>query len=86
MKTIAISIDEPTLVALDRYAAAALARARREGQQARNRSQIIRMAVQAFVSRQERLRREELERSVWATHRARLNRQAAAVVADQGVP
>ncbi|MHB8873846.1 MAG: hypothetical protein ACYC8T_09200 [Myxococcaceae bacterium] len=86
MKTIAISIDEPTLIALDRYAAELSRDGGGKGKRPRNRSQIIRVAVQAFVAQQERLRREELERGVWAAHRARLNRQAAAVVADQAEP
>ncbi len=83
MKTIAISIDEPTLRVLDRYAAQMARAGGKKGRAAANRSEIVRQAVQAFLARQERLQREEKERRIWATHRARLNRQAVAVVADQ---
>ena len=86
MKTIAISIDEPTLIALDRFAAELSQGGGRKGKRPRNRSEIVRMAVQAFVARQEKLRREENERHVWARHRARLARQAAALVAEQAEP
>lgn len=86
MKTIAISIDETTLTALDRYAAALTKEGRNRGGKPRNRSEIIRLAVRAFVTRQEKLRREDKERAIWAAHRARLNRQAAAVIAEQAEP
>jgi metal-responsive CopG/Arc/MetJ family transcriptional regulator len=75
MKTIAISIDEPTLDALDRLA--------RKGRPRRTRSKLVREAIAEFLARREE---QEQEASEWATitkHRALLARQAKAMVTEQ---
>lgn len=76
MKTIAITIDEDMLQRIDRLVAAGAAAAR-------NRSQIIRQALQEFVARRERLAEEEREREIFRRHRQRLARQANALVKEQ---
>jgi metal-responsive CopG/Arc/MetJ family transcriptional regulator len=75
MKTIAISIDEASLSALDRLA--------RGG---RNRSELVRQAVAELVKRLERERREALERKALARSRKALSRETAALMADQAEP
>lgn len=74
MKTIAVSIDEPTLEAVDRIA---------RGGRKSNRSKVIREALGEFIERRERAAREERERRVLSRHRSRLARQASALVAQQ---
>jgi metal-responsive CopG/Arc/MetJ family transcriptional regulator len=74
MKTIAISIDEPTLKAVDRIA---------NGERKSNRSRVVRQALGEFIERRERLATEDRERRILARHRTRLARQAAAFVAEQ---
>lgn len=91
MKTIAVSIDLPTLASIDRIARQGAAEpagtGRRRARAARlSRSQIVRQALQDFVERHDRLAREAQEREVLARHRARLARQAAALVAAQAEP
>ena len=76
MKTIAITIDEHTLHRIDHFVAAG-------GATSRNRSQIIRQAVQEYLERRERLAEEEREREIFQRHRQRLARQAAALVKEQ---
>jgi metal-responsive CopG/Arc/MetJ family transcriptional regulator len=84
MKTIAITIDDRTLKAIDVLAAGS--RGRRSGAKARkSRSAVIRQALQEFVARQERRAREEAERVVLARARAKLARQARALVREQAV-
>jgi metal-responsive CopG/Arc/MetJ family transcriptional regulator len=77
MKTIAVTIDEPTLERMDR-----LVSARARG----NRSALVRVAIQDYVSRLERAVEEEHERGVFQRHRKRLERQAAALVKEQAKP
>ena len=77
MRTIAISIDEPTLAALDRLAAKGAAG---------RRSALVREAVAQFLERRERQEQEERERAVFARHRSRLAREAKALVAAQARP
>jgi metal-responsive CopG/Arc/MetJ family transcriptional regulator len=86
MKTIAISIDEDTLAALDRVARprSRAGRARRGGQPTR--SELVRQAVQEFLARREQREREERERAIWARHRDRLEREARALVREQATP
>ena len=84
MKSIALSIDEAGLEALDRMARAA-ARGR-PGNARGRRSEIVRRAVREFVQREERREREERERRVIEAHRAKLARQAAALIAGQAEP
>ena len=73
MKTIAISIDEETLSALDRLQAAGHA----------NRSAIVRQALTHHLEQLSRIERETKERSIFARHRKLLERQAAALIAEQ---
>lgn len=75
MKTIAISIDEASLAALDRLA--------RGG---RNRSELVRQAVAELVKRLERERRETVERRALGRSRKALSRETAALVAAQEKP
>jgi metal-responsive CopG/Arc/MetJ family transcriptional regulator len=78
MKTIAISIDEPTLGALDRLA--------QKGRIRRKRSELVREALVEFLARREMLEREATERTAIAKHRGRLARQTKAMVAEQARP
>ena len=81
MKTIAISIDEASLAAVDRLAHTA---ARRRGEKrGANRSEVIRQAVSEFLARQRRQEREEKDRLVLRAHRDEIERQAVALVAQQ---
>ena len=77
MKTIAVTIDEPTLERMDRLVGA---------RATRNRSAMIRVAIQDYVTRLERAVEEEHERGVFQRHRKRLERQAAALVKEQAKP
>jgi metal-responsive CopG/Arc/MetJ family transcriptional regulator len=76
MKTIAITIDEDMLHRIDRLLAA-------KATTARNRSQIVRQAVQEFIVRLERLNEEERERDIFRRHRQLLARQADALIKEQ---
>ena len=76
MKTIAITIDETTLQHIDRLVAGEEARCK-------NRSQLIRQAVQEYVARLERVTEEEREGEILRKHRARLKLQATALVKEQ---
>jgi len=78
MKTIAISIDEPTLSALDQLAQKGAARGKR--------SELVREALVEFLARREAQEQEALERAAIAKHRSRLARQAKAMVAEQARP
>lgn len=78
MKTIAISIDEPTLGALDRLA--------RKGRVRGKRSQLVREALVEFLARRQDQEQEALERAAIAKHRSLLARQAKAMVAEQAKP
>ena len=77
MKTIAVTIDEPTLERMDR-----LVSVRAKG----NRSALIRVAIQDYMARLERDAEEEHERGIFQRHRKRLERQAAALVKEQAKP
>lgn len=78
MRTIAVSIDEPTILALDRLV--------RGGRKQRKRSELVRQALAEFLARRAREEREERERVATSRHRARLARQAKALVAVQAEP
>lgn len=78
MKTIAISIDEPTLGALDRLAKKGRARGKR--------SALVREALVEYLARRESQEQEALERIAIAKHRALLARQTKAMVAEQAKP
>ncbi len=75
MKTIAITIDEPTLELLDQLAAGSL--------RARSRSALVRTAVREFAERQRRQQDEAREDAIIRRHRQRLARQARLLVAGQ---
>jgi metal-responsive CopG/Arc/MetJ family transcriptional regulator len=77
MKTIAITIDGDTLERVDRLGG-------RLG--SRNRSRVIRRAVQEYVARLERLAEEEREAAVIRHNRGRLAQQARALVRAQARP
>jgi metal-responsive CopG/Arc/MetJ family transcriptional regulator len=84
MKTIAISIDEASLAAIDRIAQAA---GRRRGQKGQaNRSEVIRRAVREFISRGKRREREDSDRRILEANRELIERQAEALVGEQAEP
>jgi len=76
MKTIAITIEESALERLDRLS-------RKDRGKRRNRSEVIRRAVQEYLSRLERQAQEEQEREIIRRHHRKLNRQAAALIREQ---
>ena len=81
MKTIAISIDEASLAAVDRLAQAA--GRRRNGRKVPNRSEVVRQALREFLDRRRRHEREERDRRILSDHRGEIERQAASLVAEQ---
>lgn len=81
MKTIAITIDEDSLAAIDRLARTA--RGGRSGKGRPSRSEVIRQALREFIARHRRREREESDRRVLAANRERIERQLNALVADQ---
>lgn len=83
MKTIAISIDEESLAAVDRLARAT---GRRGGKRKANRSEVIRRAVRQFLAHQKRHEREENDRRVLAANREQIEREARVLVAEQAKP
>ena len=83
MKTIAISIDEASLAAIDQLARAV---GRRRGTRPPNRSEVVRRAVQELVAKEKRREREARDARVFAAHRELLARQAEALVAEQAEP
>jgi metal-responsive CopG/Arc/MetJ family transcriptional regulator len=74
VKTIAITIDDQTLVRVDRLVG--------EGGR-KNRSLVIRQAVQEYVARLEQAADDAHEAAVVRRHRVRLARQAGALVRRQ---
>jgi Arc/MetJ-type ribon-helix-helix transcriptional regulator len=78
MKTIAMTIDEPTLKRIDRLTAG--------DNKWKSRSEVIRQAVHRFVSDLERADEEAHEREVFRRNAARLDRQAAALIQEQAKP
>lgn len=78
MKTIAITIDDDTLKRVDRLA--------RTHRGERNRSHVIRQAVREYVRRVEQMSEDEREARIVKQHRARLSRQARALVRQQAKP
>jgi metal-responsive CopG/Arc/MetJ family transcriptional regulator len=83
MKTIAISIDEESLAAVDRLARAT---GRRGGKRETNRSEVIRRAVRQFLAYQKRHEREENDRRVLAANRKQIEREVRVLVAEQAKP
>jgi metal-responsive CopG/Arc/MetJ family transcriptional regulator len=90
MVTIAISIDKPTLEAIDEIANPGLSAGRRvrrgKGAGARSRSAVMRQALQEYVAQHAKREREAGERQTLAKHRAKLARQAKALIAEQARP
>jgi metal-responsive CopG/Arc/MetJ family transcriptional regulator len=84
MRTIAVSIDESSLAAIDRLAMAA--GGRRGGRKGSNRSALVRQALREFLDRRARREREERDRTILAARRGELERQAAALLAEQAEP
>jgi metal-responsive CopG/Arc/MetJ family transcriptional regulator len=76
MKTIAMTIDEPTLKRVDRLMAS-------NAVPWKSRSEVIRHAVQQLVENFERAQEEKREREIFKRHGAHLNRQAAALIKEQ---
>ena len=76
MKTIAITIDEPTLKKVDRLATDAQF-------PFKNRSDVIRKAVQHFVKRVELEAEEQRETEIFRRRKSPLNRQAVALIKEQ---
>lgn len=74
MKTIAITIEDETLERVDRLAASS---------GSTNRSKIIRLAVDEYLTRLERAAREARERESLRRHAKRLARETAALVKEQ---
>lgn len=79
MQTIAISIDEPTLLALDRVRTM---RARSKT----SRSEFIRRAVQRYLADLERAEHEAREVAIVEKHHKKLNAQALAAIEEQAKP
>lgn len=85
MKTIAITIDEDTLKAIDTLVRGD-AGARRKGARGPSRSAIVRMALAEFLARRRRAQRDEHDRQVIAENRERLLADAKGLVAEQARP
>ncbi len=82
METVAVTLDEKTLSALD-----ALSTTRKQKGGARpNRSLLVRTAVREYLERQLRLEWEEKERAILSRHRDRLSREARALIQGQARP
>jgi len=75
MKTIAITIDEPTLKLLDDLTTASRGR--------RNRSALVRAALREFAEREERKETEAKEHQIFHKHRKRLAREARLLISEQ---
>lgn len=73
MKTIAITIDEPTLQRVDDLA-------KRLGM---NRSEVVREAAQEYLADKESESEEERERKIFRRHKNKLRKQTAALVKEQ---
>lgn len=76
MKTIAISIDEPTLERIDELA-------NRRGM---NRSEVIREAAQDYIAEKEAETEEERERKIFRRHKNKLKKQTDALIREQAKP
>ena len=76
MKTIAITIEESALERLEQLR-------RKAGGKRRNRSELIRRAVEEYIARLEREAEEERERAIIHRNYKRLRREAAALVKEQ---
>jgi metal-responsive CopG/Arc/MetJ family transcriptional regulator len=79
MKTIAITIDEPTLETLDGLL-------KTNGAPGKNRSQIVRRALREYLARLEQTAEEKREAEVFHRNRRRLKQQAVALIKEQAKP
>ena len=86
MKTIAISIDQATLDALDRLTLPGKPTGPGRSRKRANRSEMIRRAVNQFIEQQDRKESEASDRQAIARHREVLSRQVAALVEEQAKP
>jgi metal-responsive CopG/Arc/MetJ family transcriptional regulator len=78
MKTIAITIEEDLIARMDRFAVVKGVRG--------NRSRIVREALREYLTHFERLTEEKREGEIFKKYRAKLTRQAAALVKEQAKP
>lgn len=74
MKTVAVTLDSATLLALERLTSEA---------GGRSRSAVVREAVLALSERKLRMEREDQERRILRVHRTKLGRQARALIREQ---
>jgi Arc/MetJ-type ribon-helix-helix transcriptional regulator len=74
MKTVAVTLDSATLAALERLTS---------GPTRRSRSAVVRQAVLALSEGTLRLEREAREAQILRAHRAKLGRQAKALIREQ---
>jgi metal-responsive CopG/Arc/MetJ family transcriptional regulator len=79
MRTIAITIDENSLVAIDQMARASS----RRGKGRVSRSQVVRQALREFIARHRKREREASDRRILAENRKDLEHQLSALVANQ---
>jgi metal-responsive CopG/Arc/MetJ family transcriptional regulator len=73
MKTIAITIDEPTLEQIDQLA-------KRRGM---NRSELVREAAQDYIAEKEAESEQERERKIFRRHKNKLKKQTTALIREQ---
>jgi metal-responsive CopG/Arc/MetJ family transcriptional regulator len=73
MKTIAITIDEPTLQRIDELAK----------ELRMNRSEIVREAAQDYIAEKEADSEEERERKIFRRHKNKLKKQTTALIREQ---
>jgi metal-responsive CopG/Arc/MetJ family transcriptional regulator len=85
MRTIAISIDEPTLRALDALARRVGSR-RGKRRASGHRSELVRRAVAEFIARREAEEQEARERTVLARYKKKLAQQTKALLDEQAEP
>lgn len=85
MKTIAVTIDEKTLTALDKFAKRSEQRGSSRGTR-RNRSELVRMALHQFLARQAQSEQAAQEWLIWSRHLKRINIQGATLIDEQAQP
>lgn len=78
MKTIAVTIDDPTLKLLDELTHGCT--------RTRSRSALVRMALREFAERERRRQIEAKDGEVFRKHRKRLARQARILISEQARP
>ncbi|MCL4513154.1 MAG: hypothetical protein M1421_03980 [Candidatus Eremiobacteraeota bacterium] len=76
MKTIAVTIDEPTLRRIERLLAV-------KNPGWRNRSEVFRQAVYEFVARREKEMEEAREKEIFRRFKRRLNQQTKFLIRTQ---